>query len=306
MFGFIVRRLLLTVPVLLGVVTITFFLIHMIPGDPVDVMLGEQAALADKEALRVDLGLNQPIAVQYSRFLNGLLQFDFGRSILSRESVTDLILERIPATVELALAAMVLTLALAIPLGVLASLKQYSATDNSLLLLSLIGLSMPAILIAPLLKTFFSLKLGWLPVSERGGLEHLILPSVTLASGLVAIVLRMTRTSMLEVIRENYIDVAKAKGLPDSKVYFKHALTNALPPILTIVGLLMGALLTGVVVVETIFDWPGLGSLLLDAIQQRDYPVVQGCAIFVSFTYVMINLITDISYAVVNPKVRLE
>jgi peptide/nickel transport system permease protein len=288
------------------VATVTFFLLHLVPGDPVDIMLGDMASYEEKQVLRQELGLDRPLAAQYSSFLGNLVRGDLGTSLRLKRPVTDQILSRLPATAELAAGALAIALLLGIPLGVIAAIKQYSITDNSILVLSLIGLSMPAILLGPVLTLIFSLHLGWLPISERGGLENLILPSVTLASGLIAIIARMTRTSMLEVLREDYIQVARSKGLPPLKVLFKHALVNALPPILTITGLLIGALLTGVVVIETLFDWPGIGSLLLDGILQRDYPLVQGCTLFVATVYVVVNMLTDISYAVVNPKVRLD
>ena len=303
---FLIRRLLITVPVLWCVATITFFLIHMVPGDPVDVMLGDQASHQEKEHLRKELGLNRPLGAQYASFLSGILRLDLGTSLRFQRSVTEQIVSRLPATAELAAGALLIALVVGIPLGVLAAIKQYTPTDHSVLVFSLLGLSMPAILLGPVLTSIFSLHLGWLPISERGGLEHLILPAITLASGLVAIIARMTRTSMLEVLKEDYIRVARSKGLSPTRVFFKHALVNALPPILTITGLLIGALLTGVVVIETLFDWPGIGSLLLDGILQRDYPLVQGCTLFVATVYVMMNTLTDISYALVNPKIRLE
>lgn len=303
---FLIRRLLITVPVLWSVATVTFLLLHMVPGDPVDIMLGDMASFEEKQSLRQELGLDKPLTEQYVSFLGGVIQGDLGTSLRFRRSVTDQILSRLPATAELAAGALALALLLGIPLGVVAAIKQYSLTDNSILVLSLVGLSMPAILLGPVLTSVFSLQLGWLPVSERGGLAHLVLPAVTLASGLIAIIARMTRTSMLEVLREDYIRVARSKGLSNFRVLFKHGLVNALPPILTITGLLIGALLTGVVVIETLFDWPGIGSLLLDGILQRDYPLVQGCTLFVATVYVGVNTLTDISYALVNPKIRLD
>lgn len=303
---FLIRRLLITLPVLWSVATVTFFLLHLVPGDPVDIMLGDMASYQEKQALRQELGLDQPLSAQYASFLINLGKGDLGTSLRLKRPVTDQILSRLPATAELAAGALAIALLLGVPLGVFAAIKQYTITDNSILVLSLLGLSMPAILLGPVLTLIFSLHLGWLPISERGGIEHLILPAITLASGLIAIIARMTRTSMLEVLREDYIQVARSKGLSSFKVFFKHALVNALPPILTITGLLIGALLTGVVVIETLYDWPGIGSLLLDGILQRDYPLVQGCTLFVATVYVAVNTLTDISYAVVNPRVRLD
>lgn len=306
MIVFVLRRLLITLPVLFGVITLTFSLIHFVPGDPVDLMLGDQASNFDRSALRKELGLDKPLIEQYTTYLKDLVQLDFGRSLHSKQPVLGTILERLPATAELTFAAMLVSILIGIPLGVIAALKQYSWLDNSILASGLVGLSMPSFWLGPMMILAFSIHLDWLPVSERGGIEHLILPSISLASGLTAILMRMTRASMLEVIREDYVTVARAKGVHPVKIYFKHALRNALMPIITIVGLQVGALLTGTVIVETIFDWPGIGTLFFNAIQKRDYTLVQGCVLFISLTYVFVNLATDIFYAVANPKVRLS
>lgn len=306
MKSFLIRRILSLIPVILGVMTLTFMLIHFIPGDPVDAMLGDQASHQEKQEMRTKLGLDRPLFTQYKEFMFKAIKFDFGTSILNDKDVLSEIKERVPASAELAGGAMFIALFVGIPLGIFAAVNQYRWPDHLILALGLLGMSVPAIIMGPLLTSIFSLKLYWLPVSERGGFDHLILPSLTFAGGLVAILMRMTRTSMLEVIHEDYIRTARAKGLSSRTIYFKHALRNALPPILTIVGLLIGALLTGVVVVETLYDWPGLGSLLLNSILQRDYPMVQGCTLFVAVVYMTVNLLTDISYAIVNPKVRLE
>lgn len=294
------------IPVILGVMTLTFLLIHIVPGDPVDTLLGDQASYEEKQKVREQLGLNLPLEVQYKNFMKSAFKFDFGQSLFSQKPVMALISERVPASAELAFAALAIAILVGIPLGILAAVYQYRAIDHVVLVAGLLGMSIPAILMGPLLTSFFALKLYWLPVSERGGLDHLILPAFSLCGGLIAILMRMTRTSMLDVIHEDYIRTARAKGLKPLVIYFKHALRNALPPLLTIIGLLIGALLTGVVVIETLFDWPGLGNLLLQAILQRDYPVVQGCTLFISLVYLFVNLLTDISYAVVNPRVRLE
>lgn len=306
MIQYIVRRFLITIPVVLGVCSLTFLLIHFIPGDPVDIMLGEQAAAIDKEALRRDLGLNKPLFQQYTGFMGGLVQLDLGRSLHGKQAVMHTLAERIPATAELAFSSVFLAVLMGIPFGILAAIKQYSWTDNSVLVGGLLGMSVPGFFLGPMLIWVFAILLSWFPVSDRGGIEHLVLPAISLALPLSAIIMRMTRAQMLEVIHEDYIAVARAKGNPPMRVYFKHALGNALIPIITIIGLQIGALLTGTVITETIFDWPGVGTLLFNAIQQRDYPIVQGCVLLISLTYVAVNLVTDLAYAAANPKVRLS
>ncbi len=304
--NFLTKRILSTIPVVIGVVTISFFLIHMIPGDPIDIMLGDNASLADKDSLRKELGLDLPLATQFKNYIFDLTQLDLGRSLQTQRPVLLEIKERVPATLELTLATLFLSLFIGIPLGVIAALNKDTNVDRSLLILGMIGLSMPAFWLGPLLIWVFALKIDLFPVSERGTIGHVILPALTLSSGIIAILLRMTRTSMLDVIREDYIRVAKAKGLNSFKLYFVHALINAIFPLLTIIGLILGALLTGTVIIETIFDWPGIGTLIYEAIQQRDYPVVQGCVLVISLIYVLVNLLTDLSYKVFNPKVSFD
>ena len=304
--NFITKRLLATIPVILGVVSISFFLIHMIPGDPVDIMLGDNATMSDKESLRQELGLDEPLAIQFKNYLYDLSQLNLGRSLQTRRPVLEEIRERIPATLELTLATLFLSVMIGIPLGVIAALKKDTSVDKSLLIFGMLGLSMPAFWLGPVLIWLFALKFDLFPVSERGTIGHVILPALTLSSGIIAILLRMTRTSMLDVIKEDYIRVAKAKGVHFFKLYFVHALINAVFPLLTIIGLILGALLTGTVIIETIFDWPGIGTLIFDSIQQRDYPVVQGCVLVISLVYVLVNLITDLSYKFFNPKVSFD
>ena len=306
MLRYLLKRILVTLPVVFGVITLCFLLIHFVPGDPTDIMLGDQASSFDKTALRNELGLNKPLLTQYKDYLFKLSHLDLGRSLHTRQSVFTSLVESIPATAELASGAMLLALLLGIPLGVFSAIKQYSWVDNSLLTVGLLGMSVPGIFLGPLLIWVFAILLPWFPVSERGGLENLVLPAVSLALPLGAVIMRMTRASMLDVIKEDYISVARAKGSSFFTIYFKHALSNAMMPIITIVGLQVGALLTGTVITETIFDWPGVGTLLFRSIQQRDYPLTQACILFVSLTYVFVNLITDLAYAVVNPKVRLS
>ncbi|MCB0366131.1 MAG: ABC transporter permease [Bdellovibrionales bacterium] len=306
MIQYVLRRILATLPVVLGVCTVTFLLLHLVPGDPVDIMLGEQATVMDKDSLRRELGLDQPLHIQYGNFLAGLVTLDAGRSLHSRLPVIEEVAERIPATVELTIGAIFLALLFGIPMGIIAAVKQYSWMDNSVLVTGLLGMSIPGFFLGPMLIWIFALHLDWFPVSERGGLEHLLLPAVSLALPFGAILMRMTRASMLDVIKEEYINVARAKGLHPVWVYSKHALANALMPIITIVGLQLGALLTGTVITETIFDWPGIGTLLFQSIQSRDYPLVQGCILLISLTYVAVNLLTDLAYGLANPKVRLS
>ncbi len=270
-----------------------------------DIMLGEQASAQDKAQLRQELGLDQPLLTQYKAFLFDLARLDIGRSLHTRQPVLDSLLERLPATAELTFAAMFIALLFGIPLGILAAVRQYSAVDHSVMVSGLLGMSIPGFFLGPLLIYVFAIQLDFFPVSERGGIEHLVLPALSLALPLGAVIMRITRASMLEVIREDYINVARSKGLGPGPLYFRHALRNALMPIVTIVGLQVGALLTGTVITETIFDWPGLGTLLLGSIQRRDYPVVQGCILLISLIYVVVNLVTDLSYALINPKVRL-
>jgi peptide/nickel transport system permease protein len=306
MQNYIIRRLLLTLPVILGVSTLVFLFIHLIPGDPVQVMLGESARPADIEKLRQGLGLDRPIAEQYLHFLKGLLKGNLGTSIHTGESILPAILERYPATLELMLSAMSVALLLSIPLGVIAASKQYSLLDNGSMFCALLGISIPNFWLAPLLILLFAVNLHWLPVSGRGGWRHLVLPAVTLGVHLAAILTRMTRSSVLEILHEDYITTARSKGLRETVVIFKHALRNALIPVITIVGLQCGALLSGALITETIFAWPGLGRLTVTAIQKRDYPLVQGCVLVIAFSYVLVNLLTDLAYALVDPRIRFE
>ena len=304
--NYLVQRVLSTIPVLLGVCTLSFFLLHLIPGDPADIILGDQAAAIDKQALRQSMGIDRPLGEQYRRFLYGLLQFDLGRSLLNQKSNTSEILERAPATVQLALAAITIAILFGIPLGVLAAVWPRTLLDRGLLLAASISTSMPSFWLGPMLILLFAIKLDWLPVSEYGGPEYLVLPALTLSFGLTSALIQTTRAAMLEVVAEDYIRVARAKGAGFFQLYFRHALANALIPVLTILGLQLGARLTGAVIIDTIFDWPGIGSLLFQAIQQRNYTLVQACVLFISCTYVLVNLLTDFAYVAANPKVRLQ
>ena len=306
MTNYIVKRLLLAIPTIFGVVTMVFLVIHFVPGDPVEIMLGETAMQADKAKLRSDLGLDLPISTQYFRFLSNLLHRDMGTSFHFRQPAYDLIMSRLPATIELTLGALAIALIISIPLGVISAARQYSYIDNSSLFLALLGVSMPNFWLGPLLIILFSINLGWLPVSGRGDISHLILPAITLGASLAAILTRMIRSSLLDILKEEYIKTARAKGLTEQVVLLKHALRNALLPVITILGLQFGALLAGSIITETIFSWPGIGRLTIQAIVSRDYPLVQGCVMTIALAYVLINLLTDLIYAWVDPRIKYE
>jgi len=300
----LLMRLGFTLPVLWLVVSIVFLLIHIVPGDPVEQMLGEGARPVDIAALRHAYGLDLPLHTQYARYWRGVLHGDLGRSIRLNDSVTHLVLTRYPFTVELTAAALFIALLLAIPAGISAALHRGQFRDHLLSVVSLFGLSFPAFALGPILILLVSIKLGWLPVSGAGDLSHLVLPSITMGSALAAILTRMVRTSMLEELSQDYIRTARAKGLPERTVVYKHALRNAMIPVMTLIGLQFGALLAGAIVTETIFSWPGIGRLTVSAISNRDYPLLQGCILAIGLTYVLVNLATDVLYTVVNPRIR--
>jgi len=291
--------------VVFGVCTLAFLLIHLVPGDPVEAMLGESARPADRQALRAALGLDRPLGEQYTRYLDGLARLDLGRSFQFQRPVAELLAERIPATLELAGTALALALAVAVPLGVLAARHQGGVLDSGAMSLSLLGISIPNFWLGPLLILVFSLWLGWTPVSGREGPVSLILPTITLGSGLAAVLARMVRGSVLEVLSEDYVRTARAKGLSEAAVIRRHALRNAWLPVLTLVGLQLGGLLGGAVITETVFAWPGVGSLLVEAIRNRDYPVVQASVLLVSLAYVLVNTLTDLVYVWADPRIRL-
>ena len=291
---------------MLGVVTVVFLIVHLIPGDPVEIMLGEQARAVDREALRHEMGLDKPIHLQYVAFLKGLVRGDLGHSLHTKQPVLTSIARRLPATIELAAAAMAVALLLAIPLGLLAAYKKDSLVDQGSMLFALLGISMPNFWLGPLLIIVFSLKLGWFPVSGRGSLAHVVLPAITLGTAMAAILTRMTRASMLDVIQSDYITTARAKGVRESLVVLKHAFRNALIPVVTIVGLQIGGLLAGSIITETIFAWPGIGRLTIQAINARDYPLVQGCVLIIALGYVLVNFATDLLYGLIDPRIRYE
>ncbi len=305
MLTFIVHRLAGSLLVIFGVVTIVFLLIHMIPGDPVEIMLGESASTADREALRVALGLDQPLLVQFRDYLSGLLHLDMGTSIHYRRPVSELLLERLPATGLLAATTLIITLVLALPLGIIAAVRRNTLWDTGAMSFSMLGVSIPNFWLGPVLILVFSLWLGWFPVSGRSGFGSVILPAITLATGLIAVLSRMVRSSMLEVLGEDYMRTAKAKGMSPQRVILHHGLRNALLPVITLLGLQLGALLAGAVITETVFSWPGVGLLTIESIQSRDYPVVQACVLLISVTYVFVNLLTDLAYGWIDPRIRL-
>ncbi len=304
MFHYILRRLFLMIPILFGVSTLVFFIIHLVPGDPIDILLGETALDVNKEILRQALHLDKPIIVQYGYYLWNLLHGDLGISLVTNKPVISTILSRYPATMQLSLVAMIIAVLIAIPLGVLAAVKKYSIIDNGSMFISLLGVSMPTFWLGPLLIALFSIYFDILPVSGRDGITHIILPALTLGTALAGVLTRMTRSSLLEVITNDYVRTARAKGMRESRVIFKHALMNALIPIITVLGLQFGVLLAGSIITESIFAWPGLGREIVTALQKRDYPMVQGCVLFISFTYVLVNLVTDIMYSVIDPRIR--
>jgi peptide/nickel transport system permease protein len=303
---FLVRRLLLTVPVLLGVATLVFSLIHLVPGDPVQAMLGDSASPQDIAELRGRLGLDRPLYAQYGAFLKGLATGNLGSSLRTNQRVTAAILERLPATFELAFAAMFVATLIAIPLGIVAAVHAGTRVDAAATTLALIGISIPNFWLGPLMAIVFSVELGWLPVSGRGTLAHLVLPAVTLGAPLAAVLARMTRASVIEELRELYVLAARARGVSPMRAVLGHAFRNSLIPIVTVLGLQFGAVLTGAVITETIFAWPGVGRLLIQSISFRDYPLVQGCILLIAVTYVAMNLLTDLVYGLLDPRIRYE
>jgi len=326
MASYIARRLLTMIPTIFGISLVVFVLLRAIPGDPVAVMIGiEQATPEEMVRLRHLLGLDQPVPVQFARYLGRLVRGDFGSSLSSDEPVARLIIERLPATIELTLAAMLIALAIAVPIGVLSAVRRYSVLDNVSMISALVGISMPSFWLGVMLILLFALHLGWLPASGRGApaveglvtlvaagdtatlraaLTHLILPGVTLGAGLAAVLTRLTRSSMLEIIGQDFVRTARAKGLAPRRVVFYHALRNALIPVVTIVGLEFGALLGGAVITETIFAWPGVGRLAIASIFQRDFPVVQGIVLMIAVVRILANLAVDVVYALVDPRIR--
>ena len=331
----ILERLLVAIPVMLGVAIIVFFFIRMIPGDPVDIMMGQGGSISEGEMdqLREEFNLDKPVIVQLGLFLQGMLHGDLGYSYVMKQPVTTLIAERLPATIELAAGALIFSLLVAFPIGILSAVKQNSMFDRLSMATAFLGISMPSFWLGIILIMFFSVGLGWLPVQGRidydaqlqvvtgffvidslitrnsaalvSSLEHLVLPSIALGAAVAAVLARVLRSGMLETLRSDYVTLARSKGSPESRVVMKHALRNALIPTVTVIGLQIGILLGGNMVVEAVFGWPGLGRLVVDAIFDRDFPLIQGSVMIYAFTFVMANLVVDILYTYLNPKITL-
>lgn len=305
MRGVFLPRLFSAAVVVVGVCSLVFLLIHLVPGDPVEVILGESSQPADREALRAALGLDQPLLLQYGHYLQQLAHLDLGQSLHSRKPVADLLAERIPATFELAVSALAVALLMAVPLGIVAALNRDKAGDHVAMSFAMLGVSIPNFWMGPLLVLVFALWLGWLPVSGRETPASVILPALTLGTGMAAILSRMIRTTLLDVLGEDYIRTARALGLGRGRIILHHALKNTLLPVLTLLGLQLGALLAGAVITEIVFSWPGIGQLTIEAIQRRDYPVLQGCVMLIALTYVSVNTLTDMVAAWFDPRIRL-
>ncbi|MGH9716715.1 MAG: nickel ABC transporter permease [Candidatus Acidiferrales bacterium] len=306
MIRYLSLRVLLTIPALWLIVTMVFMLVHIVPGDPVQQMLGEGARAQDLQQLRHSLGLDLPIPVQYEHYVLGVLHGNFGESFRFQQPVARVVLEHFPATLELAFVSLLVCLAISIPAGILAAHRRGTSADHAVGVFTLIGLSVPNFALGPVLILFFSVVLGWLPVSGRGGIGHLVLPAITLGAALAAILTRMVRTSVMEELSSDYVRTARAKGLSETAVLFRHAFRNALIPILTVIGLQFGTLLAGTIVTETIFSWPGIGRLTVQAIEARDYPLLQGCILLIAFSYVAVNFLTDVVYVFVDPRVKMQ
>ncbi len=307
MWRYILRRVVMLIPVLIGISIFAFLMIHLTPGDPARLMLGEGAPTEQLEALRTRMGLDQPLPVQYVTWLGSALQLDFGRSLRSNKPVILELRERLPATIELALAAVAIALAIGIPVGVISAVKPNSIFDNVAMVGALAGVGMPPFWQGIMLILIFSVSLGWLPSSGRmGGVEYIILPAITLGTAATASVARMTRSTMLEVLSQDYIRTARSKGLSRGRVIIRHALRNALIPVITIVGLQFGFLMAGAVLTETIFAWPGIGRMMVEAINAKDFPIVQGTIMMFAVMYAFINLVVDIAYAFLDPRLRTQ
>lgn len=306
MFQFVISRLLTAALVVFGVVGVVFLFIHMIPGDPVEVMLGEAASPADREALRRALGLDRPLFEQWQDYMCRLVQLDLGTSLHSGQAITHILSERIPATLALTASGLTVAILIAFPLGIIAAVRRDTRWDQGAMAFAMLGIAIPNFWLGPLLILVFSVGLGWFPVSGMAGLGSLVLPSLTLGTALAAILSRMVRATLVEILHEDYIRTARAKGLDEPAVIGRHALKNAMLPLITVLGLQLGALLGGAVITETVFGWPGLGQLTVEAIQRRDYPVVQACVLLISLTYVVVNTLSDLAYGWLDPRVRLH
>lgn len=291
-------------PVVWLVVSVVFLLIHLVPGDPIQQMMGEGVPAADLQAVRHAYGTDLPIGTQYVRYWTGVLHGDLGKSIRLNQPVAKIVRAAYPATISLTIASLLVAVLLSIPAGVRSALRRNRWDDRTLSFVSLLGLSFPNFALGPILMLFFAIRLGWLPVSGTGTMAHFVLPAITMGGALAAILTRMVRTSMLEELGQDYIRTARAKGLSENAVVYRHALRNAMVPVITVIGLQFGALLAGAIVTETIFSWPGLGRLTISAISNRDYFLVQGCILFISLTYVAVNFMTDLMYSFLNPRIQ--
>ncbi|QQS45033.1 MAG: ABC transporter permease [Acidobacteriota bacterium] len=301
------KRLLLVAPVVWAVVTLVFLLIHIVPGDPVRNALGDNATEAQVIELKRRLGLDQSLSKQYINYWRGVIRGDLGVSLLNpSDRVAEKIFSRYPATIELALAGLLVAIVISIPLGVTAGTHQGKLIDNLASVVALLGISTPGFVLGPLMILLFAIKLDLLPVSGRYGFEYLILPSVTMGAALAAILTRMVRSSVIEELNEDYVRTARAKGLSERRVIYKHVLKNGLIPVVTVIGLQFGVLLAGAIITEIIFSWPGIGRLTIDSINARDYPMVQGCILMIAITYIFANLITDLTYRLLDPRIRVE
>jgi ABC-type dipeptide/oligopeptide/nickel transport system permease component len=306
MVPYILRRIVMLLPVLFGVTLVSFSLLHLVPGDPAEVLGGQEASKADIDRIRKEYGLDQPLVVQYARFVGNAVRGDLGISIQSRHPVRELLLQRLAFTLQLALASVLVAAALGLLAGIISSTRQYSFFDTASMLGALFGISMPIFWLGLLLILVFAAKLQWLPSGGTGSIRHLIMPAIALGSASAAVIARMTRASMLEVTRQDYIRTARATGYQERVIIFRHALKNAMIPVLTVFGLEFGSMLGGAVLTETVFSLPGIGRLLVEGIFARDYPVVQGAMILVASTFVLVNLLTDVAYAFFDPRIRYE
>lgn len=307
MYKYIARRLLLLIPVIIGVTFIIFSMMYFTPGDPARIILGESAKAEDVSRLREELGLNDPYFVQFGNYVKkAVLEQDIGKSYVTKRPVVTEITDRFPTTLKLAAFSIVIAVVVGIPIGIISATKQYSLFDNASMVLALIGVSMPNFWQGLLLILFFSVYLGWLPSSGFSSFKHMILPAVTIGTSTIAVITRMTRSSMLEVVRQDYIRTARAKGQVESKVINHHALKNALIPIITVIGIQFGYLLSGAVLTESIFAVPGVGRLMVQSIKERDFPVVQGSVLFIAVAFSLVNLMVDILYAYVDPRIRSQ
>ncbi len=306
MLQYTLRRILISIPTLIGVLIIVFSMVRLAPGDPAVLLAGEFASPEVIERARERFGLDRSLPEQFGRFIGGLVQGDLGRSTRTNRLVTTDLRTFFPNTLELALAAIVVALLVGIPAGVISALRPNSPLDFGVTFIALLGVSMPVFWFGLLAILIFSVQLGWFPVAGRGTWSHLVLPAITLGLSSTAIIARMTRSSMLEVLNQDFVRTARAKGLPDRSVVLKHALRNAMVPVITVVGLQFGALLAGAVITETVFTWPGIGRLLVDSIRARDYPVVQGSVLLIAVSFVLVNLVVDLIYGFIDPRIRYD